>query len=85
MAAEDAVIQQADLAELRADRAALAGDRAGETRQLRAALGFHERTGSPRTGAVRARLDQVEAAARRRDAPSGKAGGKASGEASGER
>lgn len=83
MAAEDAVIQQADLAELRADRAALAGDTAGEIRQLRAALGFHERTGSPRTGAVRARLDQAEAAARRRDAPSGKAGGEASGESSG--
>ncbi|MFB1045951.1 tetratricopeptide repeat protein [Streptomyces chrestomyceticus] len=84
MAAEDAVIQQADLAELRADRAALAGDTAGEIRYLRAALGFHERTGSPRTGVVRARLDQVEAAARRRDAPSGKAGGEISGKASGE-
>ncbi|MEU3539651.1 tetratricopeptide repeat protein [Streptomyces paromomycinus] len=84
MAAEGSVVQQADLAELRADRAALAGDTAGESRHLRAALGFHERTGSPRTGAVRARLDQVESAARRRDAPSGRAGGKAGREVSGE-
>ncbi|WP_199930735.1 tetratricopeptide repeat protein [Streptomyces sp. CB02923] len=61
MAAEGSVVQQADLAELCADRAGQAGDTAGEIRYLRAALGFHERTGSPRTGAVRARLDRVEA------------------------
>ncbi|WP_050502911.1 tetratricopeptide repeat protein [Streptomyces monomycini] len=70
MAAEGSVVQQADLAELRADRAALAGDAAGEIRCLRAALDCHERTGSPRTGAVRARLDGVEAA-RRRVSPEG--------------
>ncbi|MEU7593546.1 tetratricopeptide repeat protein [Streptomyces sp. NPDC039022] len=74
MATEGSVVQQADLAELRADRAGLAGDTAGESRYLRAALGFHERTGSPRTSAVRARLGRLEAAARWRAAPSGEAG-----------
>ncbi|MFD7664140.1 tetratricopeptide repeat protein [Streptomyces sp. NPDC059788] len=65
MAAEGSVVQQADLAELRADRASRAGDTAGEIRYLRAALGFHERTGAPRTGAVRARLDRAEAVRQR--------------------
>ncbi|MFH8343218.1 tetratricopeptide repeat protein [Streptomyces sp. NPDC018045] len=62
MAAEGSVVQQADLAELRADRAGRAGDTADEIRYLRAALDGHERTGSPRTGAVRARLERVGAA-----------------------
>ncbi|MEU2789183.1 tetratricopeptide repeat protein [Streptomyces sp. NPDC007100] len=62
MAAESSVVQQADLAELRADQARQAGDLAGEIRCLRVALDFHERTGAPRTGAVRARLDQLRAA-----------------------
>ncbi|MFH9422588.1 tetratricopeptide repeat protein [Streptomyces sp. NPDC017529] len=62
MAAESSVVQQADLAELRADQARQAGDVAGEIRCLRVALAFHEKTGAPRTGAVRARLDRLRAA-----------------------
>ncbi|MEV5594333.1 tetratricopeptide repeat protein [Streptomyces sp. NPDC052496] len=74
MAAEGSVVQQADLAELRADRAARTGDTAGEIRHLRTALDCHERTGSPRTGAVRARLDRVTAA-RREAIPRGEVSG----------
>ncbi|RSO21015.1 hypothetical protein DMH15_35520 [Streptomyces sp. WAC 06725] len=60
MAAEGSVVQQADLAELRAERAHQAGDTEAEIRFLRAALTLHERTGAPRTGAVRARLERLE-------------------------
>ncbi len=60
MVAEDSVVQQADLAELRADRAHRAGETEAEIRFLRAALALHEKTGAPRTGAVRARLERLE-------------------------
>ncbi|WP_063763047.1 tetratricopeptide repeat protein [Streptomyces rimosus] len=60
MVAEDSVVQQSDLAELRADQAQQVGDTKAEIRWLRTALQLHERTGAPRTGAVRARLEQLE-------------------------
>ncbi|MFH8406243.1 tetratricopeptide repeat protein [Streptomyces sp. NPDC018019] len=65
MASEGSVVQQADLAELRADRAHRTGDTEAEIRCLEEALALHERTGAPRTGAVRARLEGLERLERR--------------------
>ncbi|WP_277994276.1 tetratricopeptide repeat protein [Streptomyces sp. MST-110588] len=59
MAAEGAVIQQADVAELRALVARRAGDAEAEAGHLRAALAFHEATGAPGAVTVRARLEEL--------------------------
>lgn len=58
MAAEEAVVQQADIAELRARAAA---DPADVRRFLREALALHERTGAPGAAEVRARLEALDA------------------------
>ncbi|MCX4727237.1 tetratricopeptide repeat protein [Streptomyces sp. NBC_01306] len=57
MAAEDAVVQQAAIAELRAEAAAVP-ERAKAF--LREALALHERTGAPGAAQVRAELDAME-------------------------
>ncbi|WP_447030072.1 tetratricopeptide repeat protein [Streptomyces hypolithicus] len=57
MAAEQAVVQQADIAEL---RARAANDPAAVRRFLTEALAHHERTGAPGAAVVRARLEALE-------------------------